>query len=237
MSMRGQGRVVRRLGAGLAAVAALALAGPATAQEARGLSFVGGLSYQGGGPGQTLLTALVDNGLGERQDCQDTLCHTSEDYPFHFQEGIGLSVTLGFRYRFDAPVSIDVLVSNGQRGHAEGYRGQPNQAHLIITYSSYLVASTVGVHLGPIRVGVGPASLISFWNAVENAATGEYTTTGSVGGGAEVSYSVQVPSAMLALRARGFSFRSARIPNPLDLPIQASQRLFEVGITVNPRTD
>lgn len=231
--LRGWGAVVL-----LATVVALLSAGPATAQDNRGLSFLTGLGYQEGGPGPDLMDALGDAGLDDIRPgtCAGAVCQDPDVFPMHFSEGIGLALSLGFRYRFDAPFSLEVLAANGQRGHAEGYR-ETNKEHLIIGYSSYVLGSTFGVHVGPVRLGAGPAILTTAWSAVQNSAIENETTGTAVGGVAGVSYSVGLPDATLSLRALLQRFRAKTVPNPLQIPIHAQYRTFEIGITVNPRTD
>lgn len=222
----------------LATVVAMLSAGPATAQDDRGLSFLTGLGYQEGGPGSDLVAALMNAGLDDIRPgtCAGTVCQDPDVFPMHFSEGIGLAFSLGFRYRFDAPFSLEVLAANGQRGHAEGYR-ETNKEHLIVGYNSYVLGSTFGVHVGPVRLGAGPALLTTAWSAVQNSAIEEKSTSTAVGGVAGVSYSVGLPDAMLSLRATLQRFRSKTVPNPMQIPIDAQYRTFEIGITVNPRTD
>ena len=223
----------------LAALAGLLATEPASAQGARGLAFVGGLGYQSGGPGQDLVDALARGGLDDIRPgtCAGSICQDSVDFPFHFRDGIGLAVTLGARYRFHAPVSVEMVVANGQRGHAEGYREQPLQQHMTVSYSSYVLGSTVGAHVGPLRLGLGPALLLTSWSAVQNAAVTESSSSSTFGGMAAVSYSVRLPGTVLSLRASAQRFGPARVPNPMQIPIEADYRSYELGITVNPRAD
>ncbi len=237
MTMRGQGRGVRRPWAGMLIVAALVVAAPAAGQDAEGVSFIGGMGYEHGGPGPDLVSALDRGGLGDVQPgtCAGAICQDSTYYPQHFSEGIGLVVTLGFRYRFPGPYSLDALLSNGQRGHAEGYTEQPLQNQLTVTYNSYVLKSTIGVHLGPIRLGVGPALLFTEWNAVANSAVEEHSSSRTVGTVASISYSVSLPSTVLGFQAGVQQFGSVDVPNSMKIPIDAAYRTWNVGVTVNPR--
>ncbi|MFO7892336.1 MAG: hypothetical protein R6U63_01265 [Longimicrobiales bacterium] len=231
--LRGWGVVVL-----LATAAGLLSAGPATAQDGRGLSFLTGLGYQQGGPGPDLVGAFIDAGLDdiERERCAGPVCQDSVVFPMHFSEGIGLAISIGFRYRFDAPFSVEVLAANGARGHAKGYR-ETNKDHLLVGYSSYVLGSTFGVHVGPVRLGAGPALLSTAWSAVQNSATRKKTTGTAVGGVAAVSYSVGLSDAVLSLRALLQGFRAETVPNPMQIPIHTQYQTFEIGVTVNPRGD
>jgi hypothetical protein len=48
---------------------------------------------------------------------------------------------------------------------------------------------------------------------------------------------VRLPTTVLSLRASVRRFEPTRVPNSLDVPITTDYDLFEVGITVNPRSD
>jgi len=237
MTMKGRGRWTAA--AALAVAAAVLVVAPAEAQGRRGLTFVGGISYQDGGPGPGLVDALMAGGMGDIKPgtCAGALCEDSTYFPLHFSEGIGLAVTLGFRYQSDGPLSLEVLASNGQRGHAEGFQGQPHQNTLIISYNSYVLGSNLGVTLGPVRVGAGPALLFTRWTATENFAIEEKSASTSMGAGAGISYDVPLATTILSIRATYLQFGAAQVPNSLDVPIETDYSTFEVGITVNPRID
>ncbi len=219
---------------GLAGLAALPAA-PAAAQNVTGLSFIGGLEYERGNPGSDLVHAFDAAGLnGVRPGrCAGPYCNPEEEYPFHFADGIGLSLAMGFRYRFAAPVSLETMVSNGPRGHAEGFDDVTSE-HLIVSYSAFILASSIGAHLGPFRLAAGPALLSTGWAATYNAADTEKTTSVRLGGTLGLSYGLRIGDAMLSLRASVHEFPDDQVPNPMDLPIRTQYRTYRVGVTVNP---
>jgi hypothetical protein len=232
-------RLAHRRGFGVL-VAALVLGGlaggaPAAAQSTNGLSFIGGLGYERGNPGSDLVYALNAAGLdGVRPGrCAGPYCNPDEQYPFHFADGIGLTLSMGFRYRFTLPVSLEAMVSNGPRGHAEGFDDVTND-HLIVSYSAFVLASSLGVHIGSLRLAAGPAFLSTGWAATYNAADTEKTTSVQLGTTVGMSYGLRVGDAVLSLRASVNDFPRDVVPNPMDLPIQAQYRTYRLGVTVNP---
>jgi len=86
-------------------------------------------------------------------------------------------------------------------------------------------------------VGAGPGVLFTSWKAVANSAVDENSSSTVVGAVASISYSIPLPTTVLSFRAGVQQYGSANVPNSLDIPIDAEYRIWEVGITVNPRVD
>ena len=173
-------------------------AAPAAAQEGTGLAFVAGLAYEDGGPGAALVTGLRAIGMdGTRPGaCYVTVCVDPVVHPFYFDEGLNLSVFLGVRYRFHAPVSIDALFSNGQRGHAEGYDDDTFD-HVIIRYSTFIFSTSLGAHAGPIRLAAGPVLKTTGWKSTLNATRDSSDRTFAMGGMVNASAGVRFSEAWI----------------------------------------
>jgi hypothetical protein len=229
-----------RRGRGVGWAAALALlavaaAGPAeaAAQDASGLGVVIGLGHHRGGPGDGLVESLGAAGLDQTrpEECYVTVCTEAEEHPFAFDDGIGVAVLAGIRYRFAAPLSLEALLSNGVRGHAEGYN-QDTYGHLVVAYAPWVFSSTLGGHVGPVRVGAGPAVLRTGWQATANSTRVENSRTVSVGGAAGASVDVALPSVVLSVRAEWRTFPSATVDNPDRLALEASYNELIAGVTI-----
>lgn len=226
-------------GAWLAAVIAGLLAvplraAPAHAQEHRGLAFVGGVAYERGGPGPSLVDELIAAGYDDQrpQPCPYEGCEV-EETPFYFDEGLNLIVLLGVRYYFHPMVSIEGLGSNGPRGHAEGYdflRGE----HLIVAYSSLMFATTLGAHLGPIRIEAGPVLNSTGWNVTRNSFTGSGGRTSVVGSTAGLGGSLRLADVILSIKAAIRRFGRTELPPAVQIPLAPEYHSFFVGVTVSP---
>jgi hypothetical protein len=214
------------LGAGL-----LARATPAAAQEPHGLSVVAGGGYEMGGPGPSLARSLTAEGLGDSH--LEGSGHITQ-YPQYYEAGIGLAVFLGAHYRFRGPYSVDVLASNGSRGHAEGFDNS-GPDRLLVRWSSGMLTATAGLHLGPLRLAVGPTVNMIFWKTERNFSEKRNLTTSILGGTAEVSVRIPTRDVLVALSAGVRTFGTADLSPVLDdLPLTARYRTWFVGLTVMP---
>lgn len=225
------------LGVALGAQLAAAPMAPAVAQEPRGLMFVGGIAYEPGGPGRGLLDELVAAGYSDRlpSNCAHPGCEPP-DHPFYHDEGLNIAALVGMRYRFDAPFSLEMLGSNGQRGHAEGYSSSARE-YLIVAYSSLLLTTTLGAHVGPIRLEAGPVFNSTGWEVTRNSARSRKGRTSAVGGTAGVSGGVHLGGALLSLKVgiRGFPGTDLRIP--VRVPFEPDYHSFFIGVTAIPTGD
>ncbi|HSH45613.1 MAG TPA: hypothetical protein VK966_07140 [Longimicrobiales bacterium] len=236
----GAGAVMRPAVLGLALVLALGGPGaPAAAQEASGLSFVGGVAYERGGPGDALVRSLREAGLDDvrTQSCPAPNAQCEDvAHPFHFSEGIPIAGFIGARYRFTLPVSVEALVSNGERGHAEGYNEERSE-HLIVGHTSFLLTTTAGAHLGPVRIALGPTLKATRWKVTRNSGAANRQSTMSVGATAELSAALFTRAAETRFRAGYRAFPDRDLSGTLHEPLEAEYRSFYVGVTVSPPLD
>lgn len=215
---------------GLTVLAALLIAGPAAAQGPRGLTFVGGIGYEQGGPGASLLDGLTAAGM---DDTKMAWGSGTTRYPLHYTEGLNVVAFIGGRFRFDAPLSLELLLSNGQRGHAEGYSAT-DQETLVVAYASFLASVTGSVHLGPVRVGAGPVINAMAWDATRNSQDAGSATTSLVGGQVEGGFSVRAGDTRVSLRGGVRRFPPVDLGPAIAVPMEAEYRSFFVGVTVSP---
>lgn len=210
---------------------------PADAQEPRGLAFIGGIAYEPGGPGPGLLDEMVRAGYVDRlpSNCAHPGCEPP-DHPFYHDEGLNIAALVGMRYRFDAPFSVEMLGSNGQRGHAEGYSSSARE-YLIVAYSSLLLATTVGAHVGPVRLEGGPVFNNTGWEVTRNSSRFRKGRTTAVGGTAGASGSVHLGGAMLSLKVGIRGFPRTDIRNAVQTPFSPDYQSFFIGITAIPTDD
>ena len=218
-----------RAGFGMVLTAVLMVA-PAAAQGP-GLRFVGGIGYEEGSPGESLVASMEAAGWGHDK----TGWGGAQEYPFHFDEGIDLVAFIGARYRFSAPLSIEVLLSNGPRGHAEGYNRIEQQV-LVVAYSSFVVTATGGIHLGPIRLEGGPVVSRMSWDATRNAQEAGNEQAMVLGTTFGASGTVRLSSVLVSLRAGVRRYPEIDLRDELHLPIRADYESFYVGLTVSPAT-
>jgi len=212
-------------------MAVLAPATPAAAQDAHGFGVVAGLGYEMGGPGPSLASALTAQGMGDRH-----MAGSGEvtQYPLYYDAGIGLAVFLGGHYQFRGPYSVDFLVSNGSRGHAEGYSNS-GPDRLLIRWSSGMLTATAGVHLGPVRLAAGPTVNMIFWDMERNWAPQPALTTPLLGATALATARIPARDAVVSLSAGVRAFGRADLSDALGLPITAQYDTWFVGLTVSPR--
>lgn len=216
--------------AGVLAVVLLFMApGSPAAAQGPGLRFVGGIGYHEGSPGESLVAALESSGWGDDR----TGWGRSQEYPFHFGEGIDLIAWVGARYRFGLPLSVEVLLSNGPRGHAEGFN-ETEQQVLVVAYSSYLVMATGGIHLGPVRLEGGPVVSRMSWNATRNAQEIGSEKMAVVGTALGASGTVRLSDVLVSLRAGIRQYPEVDLRNAPRFPIRAGYDSFYVGLTVSP---
>lgn len=216
-------------------VVVLALAAPAGAQGSRGLSFVGGLAYETGGPGPSLVDALTEVDLADDKPgrCYGVTCVSSTEYPFYFDDGLNISAFAGARYRFGAPFSMELLLSNGQRGHAEGYNDQDKRT-LLVAYASFMLTATAGVHLGPVRLSAGPVVNNVIWDVKRNTQDIGKQGIPVVGLTLGASGSIRIRDVLVSLRAGARRFPTTDLQPTFNVPLQADYRSFFVGIAVLP---
>lgn len=210
----------------------LALRNPATAQEPFGLSVVAGGGYEVGGPGASLSRSLTAAGFG---DLHTEGSGVRVQYPEYYDAGIGLVFFLGGHYRFHGPFSVDFLVSNGSRGHIDGYdNSSPDR--LLIRWSAATITSTGGVHVGPLRLGIGPTLNMIFWDSERNWSKQPNLTTPVLGGTALVTARLPAREVLVSLTAGYRAFTTAHLSPAIDLPIDARYETWFIGLTVLPRT-
>lgn len=219
-------------------LAALCFAVPARGQEPRGLTFVIGLGYEEGGPGPALTDALAEADLADvkPERCVLTTCVDAVEHPVHFSEGLNLAAFFGGRYRFDAPLSLELLASNGQRGHAEGYNDETKE-DLVVAYASFLLSATLGVHVGPVRLETGPVLKQTYWNVTRSGRDLGRRGIPAFGALLGASGSVRVADVFLSVRAGLRRFPTTDLRSRFNVPIEADYRSFLVGVTVLPASN
>ena len=230
---RGTGGALLALLVGIGVL--LAYTAPAGAQDGRGLRFVGGLAYESGGPGPSLVDALAAADLGDDKPgrCYAITCVSSTEYPFYFNDGLNVSAVAGTRYRFDAPFSVELLLSNGQRGHAEGYNDQDKQT-LLVAYASFMLTATAGVHVGPLRLSAGPVVNNVIWDVKRNTQDIGKQGIPTVGVTLGAGGSIRIRDVLVSLRAGARRFPTTDLHPTFNVPLQADYRSFFVGIAVLP---
>lgn len=228
-----------RMGVG-ALVVGMLLAGavtpsPAAAQEPAGVTYIVGVGYERGGPGPALVEEMLEAGYDDPIPCSAG-CGLNDPYPYYHDEGLNITGMVGLRYRFTAPFSLELLASNGQRGHGQGYSAR-SQTHLVLGYASYLVAATAGAHLGPVRFEVGPVLNATSWQVTRNSARRRDHRTTALGGTAAVSGSVRLPEMLLSLKVGARKLQPADMRSGLLLPFEPAFESYFVAITVIPTGD
>lgn len=216
-------------------VAGLLTASPAAAQEPAGLTYIVGVGYEKGGPGPALVEEMVEAGYDDRIPCSAG-CGLNDPYPYYHDEGLNITGMVGLRYRFAAPFSLELLASNAQRGHGQGYSAR-TQTHLVLGYASYLVAATAGVHMGPVRLEAGPVLSATSWQVTRNSARRRDTRTTALGGTAAVSGSVRLSDMLLSLKVGVRKLQPADMRSGLLFPFEPAFESYFVAITVIPTGD
>lgn len=222
----------------LGAVAAVFFAGPLAGQDPRGLSLVAGLAYERGGPGPSLVQELAEAGLDDPRvrPCFPQVPCTATEYPFYFDDGLDIAAMVGARYRWDRPFSIQAVLSNGRRGHAEGYQEEPYD-HVLVRYASFLTTVSFGLHLGSVRLEAGPALNATNWSGVRRNADPRKGTVTELGAAGGVSVGFRAADVQLAVRAGGHMFPSTDLGNSLLVPLRSEYRSFYVGVSILPWHD
>lgn len=182
---------------------------PVAAQEPTGLFVVLGLGYEDGGPGESLLEGLTASGY------HDDKTEPPEQFPFHFDEGLDIAGFAGVRYRFSMPLSVDLVASNGPRGHAEGYNDAAKKL-LVLSYSTFHLTATAGAHLGPFRVGAGPVLSQTAWETRVNTNEVANATTRALGLAGEIGGNLLVREALLSLKAGFRMFPESKLQVSID---------------------
>lgn len=202
------------------------------------VSAVGGLAYEPGGSGAALAGALAAAGYDDffRGACAGGTCPNATQYPFYHNTGLDLAAFAGVRIHPPGPFSLEALVSNGQRGHAEGY-DQETRRHLLVAYASFILSAGLGVHLGPLRLEAGPALNRIGWEVTRNSASTVERSTVTLGGMAAVSGELRVGDALVSLRAGLRRFRPADLRTRAQVPLEPDYRSLIVGLTVTGWTD
>jgi hypothetical protein len=213
---------------------AVLTAAPASAQSESGASFVAGLAYADGSPGPALADALRAAGMdGVRSGtCNGVVCIEPVEHPFYYDEGLNLSFLLGVRYRMEWPISFEILLSNGARGHAEGYNSATFD-HLVVSYTSFVLSTTVGAHLGPLRFEAGPVFNSTGWKSTLNSTEVVDDRTLSVGTAIGISAGVDFKEVVLTLHAGYRRYPSPEFDTPIRTPLTADYSAFYVGLTAS----
>lgn len=222
------------LGAGLCLT--LLLAAPLSAQG--GFTLVGGVAYEPGGPGPALVDGMRAAGFDDIRPgvCYGTNCPYAVETPFYYNAGIDLAAFGGFRYRAPGPFSVETLISNGQRGHAEGY-DSGGRGHLLVSYASFILSTTVALHVGPIRLEAGPAVNRTGWAATRNHSRTIEGKTVTLGGTAAVSGEVRVGELLLSFKSGLRQFPAVDLRDPVWLALDVDYYSVLVGVTVTGWTD
>jgi hypothetical protein len=225
---------LRALPGALAGVlVSLLVCAPLSAQESSGFSLVGGLSWETGGPGPGLVDGLAAAGLDQTKPgrCTGVVCLEDVEHPYYFREGLGVVGRLGFRYRFDRPVSVDVVVAQGPRGHAKGYNDLDKNA-VVMSYTTYVLTTTGGVHLGPLRVDAGPAVSRTTMEGTRNSVDTGAENTITVGAALGVEGSFPVSGGLVSLRTGLRYFPATELVNTVNVPARAEYTSLQVGVTL-----
>ncbi|MFO7894632.1 MAG: hypothetical protein R6U63_12930 [Longimicrobiales bacterium] len=212
------------------ACVALAAATPAPGQEAHGLSAIAGGGYERGGPGSSLAGSLAAIGFDDR------LFEGGGgwvDHPRLYDAGLNLVFFLGGHYRFPGPYSIDAILSNGSRGHAQGYDGS-GPDRLLLRWSSLLLTSSVGVHLGPVRLAAGPTVNVLVWDTERNWSDERTFVTPVPGATAVASARFSAGDVLASLQTGVRTFAPADLAPALSVPLKATYSTWFVGVTILP---
>jgi hypothetical protein len=212
------------------AVGGLFAAAAAAAQEPQGVSVIAGGGYEMGGPGPSLARSLSAVGLG---DSHQSGSGVITQYPEYYEAGIGLTFFVGGHYRFRGPYSVDFVVSNGSRGHAEGFDNS-GPDRLLIRWTTAMLTATAGIHFGPFRLAAGPTLNMIFWSTERNFSENPGLTTPIAGGTALLTARIPTRDVLVSLTAGARTFGTADLSTVTELPISARYETWFVGLTVMP---
>lgn len=214
----------------------LAAGKPVSGQERLGLTAMAGGGYESGGPGPSLVASLADIGLdGYHQEGVTDIAY----YPRYHDEGIGLVFLLGCHYRFPGPFSLDLLASNGSRGHAEGYGGHgydpvPGAPRVLLRWSALAVSSTAGIHVGPVRLAVGPTLDIITWDVENTTARNAHFVTPVLGTTGTATVRVARSDVLISLTGGVRRYGTVELWKQLGLGIRARYSAWFIGVTFMP---
>lgn len=208
---------------------------PATAQDPRGLSFVAGLAYEWEGPGPSLIREMTAAGFDDEkpEECFGTICVYGTQYPFYHDEGLNLAGLFGVRYRFGAPFSVELQLSNSLRGQAEGYN-QARGDYLAVTYSSILLTTGLAAHIGPLRVEAGPVWNRTAWGVVRTRRHSGEGTTVTIARMVSGSLGFDIGDATVAVKGGVRENPSVDLNGPIQVELHPGYRTYFLGITVAP---
>lgn len=195
---------------------ALAAAAPAPGQETHGLSAIAGGGYERGGPGPSLAASLTATGF---DDYRLEGGGARIDHPRFYDAGLNLVFFLGGHYRFRGPYSIDAILSNGSRGHAQGYDAA-GPVRLLLRWSSLLLTSSVGVHLGPVRLAAGPTVNVLFWDTERNWSQERAFVTPVPGATAVASARFHAGDVLVSFQTGVRTFAPADLAPAMNLPLE-----------------
>ena len=220
------------LAAGLLAAPAEGQRAPGTAPDSSrsGLTYVLGIGYEQGGPGSEVARSFVEAGYGDNRTPR---AGVRQEYPFDYTDGLNLAAFVGARYRFDAPYSIELIFSNGHRGHAEGFDGG-DLSELTVSWASFLITATLGVHLGPVRLAAGPTLNAMYWSATLNEQDLGGPNTTVLGATALAAAEIPTQDVLVSITVGTRSFPTVDLVEAAFIPVTAYYRTFFVGVTVLP---
>ena len=185
-----------------------------------------------GGPGESLVESLVAADLAdERPGRCTTFCEPSTPHPVDYAAGLAIAASVGAGYRFPGPFSVDAVVSNGARGHTDGYNHTEKRT-LVISYSTFLITTTLGVHLPVVGLHAGPVVARTSWEVTENSVELSHTGTFTVGGTVALSAGMDVGEVNISVRSglRVFPERDMVLDNGVGL--RTRYRAVYVGVMV-----
>lgn len=215
-----------------ALVAAALLPATGAAQEPRGLSYMLGIGYERGGPGPALVSEFLKAGYDDNLPCS-VQCEGQNSFPLYHDEGLNITGMAGIRYRFDRPFSLEALVSNGQRGHSQGYSADRG-THLVVSYAAYVMAVTAAAHLGPLRLEAGPVLNGTSWQVTRNSARRRDARTTALGATVGASGGVRVNGMAVSLKVGARRLQAADLRSELLLPLEPEFVTYFIGLTVIP---
>lgn len=208
---------------------------PAAAQDPRGLSFVAGVAYEWDGPGPSLVREMTAAGFADEKpkECYGTICVFGTQYPFYHDEGLNLAGLFGVRYRFDAPFSVELQLSNSLRGQAEGYNLERGD-YLAVTYSSILLTTGLAAHIGPLRLEAGPVWNRTAWGVVRTRRHSGEGTTVTIARMVSASLGFVLREATVAVKGGVRENPTVDLDGPIQIELYPRYRTYFLGITVAP---
>lgn len=210
---------------------ALLVAGPAGAQSGDDrlpITALLGIAYERGGPGPAVAATFDDAGYGDRQVLAGGI---ALEHPMHYTDGLNLSVFVGAEYR-PGPYSVDLVLSNGHVGHAEGY-DVTDASEISTSWRSFLATATVGVHLGPVRLGAGPSMTMLRWTLRRDVAAALSHTSLTLGATASGRASATVAGTEVSLAVGTRAFPTIDLTETLFAPVVVTEyRTWYAGFLV-----